>query len=120
MTVTTFVVNLDRTKLLLCYHEYQEQWLALTSWVAGDEPALNMAARQTAERVGVTARPVDTITHAEFADSLLLEAAEHETSPYTLEEQFDARWLTRDEILASTCIEPQAQVFAKQFLAGRI
>ncbi|HEY6737180.1 MAG TPA: NUDIX domain-containing protein [Candidatus Saccharimonadia bacterium] len=115
--VTAYVVNEDRTKLLMCYHAQLDKWLPAGGWAAEHEAPHETVLRQVTEAAGVRAKHIDGLAPLTDAPlSFVLEASETELSPYELEEEYDAQWLTRDEILRCAGIYDGARRFAQVHL----
>lgn len=116
--VTGYVVNQDRTKLLLNFHEHLDCWLPANDVVRATEQPHEIIVAAIAQQTGVQARHVAGGPLAAGPLSYILEAQEHEISPAELEEEYDAQWLTREQVMACTCIDGAAKAFAQRYLAA--
>ncbi|HVQ44142.1 MAG TPA: hypothetical protein VMT30_04225 [Candidatus Saccharimonadia bacterium] len=117
--MTGYVVNEDRTKLLLCYREKPGLWQPSNGPLSDDDVPHEVIAQYVLRDTGLEARYVaDYDETGAGVTALILEADEDALSKYELEERYDAQWLTRDQILACTCVHEPAKDFAELLLAS--
>jgi 8-oxo-dGTP diphosphatase len=145
-TVTGYVMNSDRTKLLMIHHNKLGKWLPAGGHLEENEVPHEGAIREVLEETGVTARPVtDSFSpdlglkgevdmqiphpyallyqlipesskdkeHIHLDMVYALEADENTAINAQLLEVKDARWLTKDEILAANDVFDSAKGFAR-------
>jgi 8-oxo-dGTP pyrophosphatase MutT (NUDIX family) len=134
VSVTGYVLNEDRTKLLMRYHERLDQWLPATGKLKDSELPHEAVVREVYEGTGLAATPLD-VEASQILDPVdgrrqaprpyvvspdhhvyVLEASEDSVSPYDLEEHYDAQWLDRDELLRCRTIAEDARSFAAENL----
>ncbi len=58
MTACAWVVNQDRDKILLCYHNLFDSWAWLGGHADGDQDLLQVAIREVKEESGCVAKPL--------------------------------------------------------------
>ena len=116
MAVTGYVVNPSRTKLLMRYHERREQWLPIGGDLRDNQTPQSVVKQYIFEASGLVADHVGEYAQDAPGMVFILEADELAVSRYVLEEQYNAQWLTKEQILACTCIYEPAQVFADLML----
>ena len=57
-TASCWIVNADRTKVLMAYHNLYQSWAWLGGHADGEEDLLSVALREANEESGIVARPV--------------------------------------------------------------
>jgi len=135
ITASAWVVNSDKTKVLMVYHNLYNSWSWLGGHADGDKNLLAVAMREVREESGLTQiRPVSNdiysleiltvdghekknryvSSHLHLNVTYLLEANEEETLSIKPDENSGVSWFNLDEaILAST--EPwfQKRIYSK-------
>ena len=116
--ITGFVVNHDRTKMLLHFHESADQWQPVGGWADSQECGRQRVLERVASATGMQAEHVMPGSLAENAHetTFVLQADESAVSPYELEEQYNAQWLDRRQIADCSCIHEAAREFALGYL----
>ena len=67
ITVSSWIVNRDRTKVLFCYHNIYNSWSWVGGHADGEKNLLSVAIREAEEETGVRAIPVkDSIFSVEI------------------------------------------------------
>ena len=123
MTASSWIVNRDRTKVLMCYHNIYDSWAWTGGHADGDEDLLHVAVKEAMEETGLTrVRPVSERIYSlevltvdghekrgEFVSShlhmnvtYLLEADENETLKVCEGENSGVRWFTLEEALKAS------------------
>ncbi len=141
-TASSWIVNRERTKALMAYHNIYNAWAWTGGHADGDRNLLAVALREAREETGVRAEPVtediyslETLTvdghekrgryvpsHLHLNVTYLLTADESESIRAKADENAAVRWFTLEDALKN-CSEPWmvARVYGKlnQKLAGR-
>lgn len=120
MTASAWVVNRERTKVLMAYHKIYDSWAWLGGHADGEEELLKVAIREVTEESGVvSARPVtDEIlsleiltvdghekkgkyvsSHLHFNITYLIEADEKDSLSVKEDENSGVAWFTKEEAL---------------------
>ena len=124
MTASSWIVNRDRTKVLMCYHRIYDSWSWTGGHADGDTDLLHVALKEAAEETGITrVRPVKNeiysleiltvdghekkgkyvSSHLHLNVTYLLEADEEEQLRVCEEENSGVKWFSLEEALhAST------------------
>ena len=125
-TASAWIVNRERTKVLMAYHNIYHSWAWLGGHADGEKDLLQVALRETAEESGIrNARPVtesiysiEVLTvdghvkrgryvpsHLHLNVTYLLEADEKDELLVKPDENSGVRWFAPDEALEA-CSEP--------------
>ncbi len=123
MTASSWVVNKDRTKVLMCFHKIYNSWSWLGGHADGDEDLLNVALKEAKEESGLkNIVPVSkdifsceiltveghykkgeyVSSHLHLNVSYLLEADENEVLVTKEDENKGLAWFTLDEALKAS------------------
>lgn len=113
VTASAFVVNRERTRLLMIHHAKLRRWLQPGGHVDPGEDVLTAAIREVEEETGVVGRPVgdgifdvdvhsiparrDRPAHTHFDVRFLLEALSDELADS--DEVLGVRWVPFDEVM---------------------
>ena len=117
LTASCWIVNPDRTKVLLAYHNIYDSWAWLGGHADGEADLLAVALKEANEESGVTARPVlrdifsveilgvpghvkrgkYVSSHLHLNVTYLLEADEGQTLHEKPDENSGVRWFTLEE-----------------------
>lgn len=114
--MTGFIVNMDRTKMLLHFHERLDQWQPVGGWAESQQCLRQQILERVTEAMGVTARHVTSGELRGGETKFVLEAEEFAVSAIELEEQYNAQWLNRKQILSCACMHEAAREFATGYL----
>ncbi|MGI5977738.1 MAG: NUDIX hydrolase [Candidatus Limivicinus sp.] len=122
MTASSWVVNRDRTKLLMVFHKIFRAWTWSGGHADGDKDLLAVALRELKEETGVSAVPVSpeiysleiltvdghekhgsyVASHLHMNVTYLLEADESQALRVCEEENSGVRWFGLNEALAAS------------------
>ena len=126
ITASAWIVNRERTKVLMAYHNIYRSWSWLGGHADGDEDLLRVALREAREESGLDdVQPVQTdiysvevltvdghVKRGEYVSShlhlnvtYLLEADEKQKLCYKPDENSGVRWFELDEAV-DACSEP--------------
>jgi len=129
LTASAWIVNHDRTKVLMAYHNIYQSWSWLGGHADGEQDLLSVALREAQEESGVQhIQPVtDAIysieiltvdghvkrgeyvsSHLHLNITYLLEADETDPLFIKADENSGVRWFTLDDAIAA-CTEPWMQ-----------
>ena len=118
ITVSSWIVNKDRTKVLFCYHNIYNSWSWVGGHADGNEELLSVAVKEAREETGVAVTPVDenifsleilpvsghmkkgkyVPSHIHYNVTFLVEADENADISVCLEENSAVGWLKLSEI----------------------
>lgn len=134
VTSSAFIVNKNRDKVLMVYHNIYNSW----SWVGGhadeEEDLLEVAMREAKEETGI--KEVHPITkdifsieilpvighvkkgkyvsaHLHLSVTFLLQAEEKETLTVKEDENSDVKWIPIDEVISSSTEPHMQEVYKK-------
>jgi hypothetical protein len=111
--ITAYVLNAERTKLLMLYDEQVDHWQPVTGLIQEDELSHQCAQRAVRQLTGLEADPL--LRH-ELDAGWILEADETAIEPVRLVEEYDAQWLERTEIMACPHMNRRVKHFAQRYL----
>lgn len=135
-TASCWIVNPDRTKVLMAYHNLYQSWAWLGGHADGDGDLLRVALREAREESGVQAQAespepfsveilgVDAhvrrgrhvCTHLHLNLTYLLTADEHAPIRRKPDENSAVRWFALDEILSAVS-EPEMKPVYQKLIA---
>ncbi len=118
ITVSAWIVNKEKTKVLFCYHNIYNSWSWVGGHADGETNLLSVALREAKEETGVTAKPVcDEIfsleilpvsghikkgkyvpSHIHYNVTYLLEADENEKLSVCEDENSAVAWIDINDI----------------------
>ena len=133
MTASAWVVNKDRSKILLAYHNIYDSWAWLGGHADGEEDLLAVALREANEESGVEAVPVSpeifsleilhvaphvkrgkfVCAHLHLNATYLLEADDRAPIRCKPDENSAVRWLDVDEVLTAVSEPYMLPVYRK-------
>ena len=122
MTASAWVVNYERTKVLMVYHKIYDSWSWTGGHADGETDLLSVALREVKEETGVTAKPVTediysleiltvdghekrgeyVSSHLHMNVTYLLEADENEALQVCEDENKGVAWFTLDGALEAS------------------
>lgn len=129
-TASAWIVNPDRSKVVMAYHNIYQSWSWIGGHADGDADLLHVALKETEEETGLTAiTPVKKdiysleilgvpahikkgepiATHLHLNVTYLIEADENEKTTIKPDENSAVRWMDLDEAV-SACTEPEMKV----------
>ncbi len=137
LTSSGWIVNKDRTKVLMAYHNIYDTWAWTGGHSDGDGNHLNVAIKEAIEETGVTeVTPISTeifsldvlpveahikrgkniASHLHLSVAYLLEADEAEALTIKPDENSGVKWVPVEEINAHTSKEPKMQELYAKFM----
>ena len=122
MTASAWVVNRERTKVLMVYHKIYDSWSWTGGHADGEKDLLSVALREVKEETGVTAHPVSedifsleiltvdghekrgkyVSSHLHMNVTYLLEADESDELRVCEDENRGVQWFTLEEALQAS------------------
>ena len=132
-TASCWIVNPDRTKVLMAYHNLYQSWAWLGGHADGEEDLLAVALREASEESGIRAVPVSrdifsleilhvaphvkrgkfVCAHLHLNATYLLEADDQAPIRSKPDENSAVRWLDTAEVLAAVSQPPMLPVYRK-------
>ena len=132
-TASCWIVNPDRTKVLMAYHNLYQSWAWLGGHADGEEDLLAVALREANEESGIRAEPVSpeifsleilhvaphvkrghfVCAHLHLNATYLLEAEDHAPIRCKPDENSAVRWLDTAEVLAAVSEPAMLPVYRK-------
>lgn len=133
-TASNWIVNRQRTKVLMAYHNIYNSWAWTGGHADGDTNLMNVAVREAMEETGINdfkvisdgiysveILPVDghikrgkyVATHLHFDVCYLLEADENEALKIKEDENSGVKWINIDEVLNFIREENMLPVYSK-------
>lgn len=118
ITVSAWIVNENRDKVLFCYHNIYDSWSWVGGHADGEENLLSVALKEAREETGVTAKPVSDMifsleilpvaehfrkgkrvsAHTHYNVTFLVEADENAVLSENLEENSGVMWIKKEDI----------------------
>jgi 8-oxo-dGTP pyrophosphatase MutT (NUDIX family) len=140
LTSSSWIVNRERTKVLLIYHNIYKSWTWTGGHADGDPDLLGVALREAQEETGIVARPVtsDVVcldvlpvwghykkgkwvsTHLHLSIAYLLEADEASAVRIKEDENAGVKWFPYDDVIALARVEEKEMVYVYEKLNKRI
>ena len=134
-TASCWIVNPDRTKVLMAYHNLYQSWAWLGGHADGEADLLAVALKEASEESGVTARPVlrdifsveilgvpghvkrgkYVSSHLHLNVTYLLEADEEQALHEKPDENSGVRWFALRDVVPSTR-EPEMRVVYQKLM----
>ena len=135
LTASCWIVNSDRTKVLMAYHNIYDSWAWLGGHADGMEDLLAVALKEANEESGVRAVPTSqdifsveilgvpghvkrgkyVSSHLHLNATYLLEADEHQTLHEKPDENSGVRWFALSDVLPNTR-EPEMRVVYQKLM----
>ena len=132
-TASCWIVNPDRTKALMAYHNLYQSWAWLGGHADGESDLLSVALREANEESGVLAVPVSpeifsleilhvaphvkrgkfVSAHLHLNLTYLLEADAHDALRCKPDENSGVRWFRPDEVCAAVSEPPMRVIYQK-------
>lgn len=133
LTASCWIVNPDRTKVLLAYHNIYDSWAWLGGHADGEADLLAVALKEANEESGVTARPVlrdifsveilgvpghvkrgkYVSSHLHLNVTYLLEADEQQALHEKPDENSAVRWFALQDVIPNTREPEMRAVYQK-------
>lgn len=124
-TASAFVVNKDRTKMLVVYHNIFDAWIFPGGHADGEEDLLSVAIREVEEETGLKTKILNDSIYAISASPIvghmkrekyipahthldvvyLLEADDKEELTFREDESKGVKWITLDEAVGDSIVE---------------
>lgn len=129
-TASAWIVNPERTKALMAYHNIYQSWGWVGGHADGDSDLLRVALKETTEETGLMSitpiskeiysleilgvpthmkRGVPIATHLHLNITYLIEANEEEGTTVKEDENSAIKWMKLDEAIEA-CTEPEMKV----------
>ena len=122
---SAFVVNKDRTKMLVVYHNIYDAWIFPGGHADGEENLLSVAIREVEEETGLKTKVLDDSIYAISASPIaghvkrgkyvpahthldvvyLLEADDKETLVFREDESKGVKWISFDEAIGDEIVD---------------
>ncbi len=122
---SAFVVNKDRTKMLVVYHNIYDAWIFPGGHADGEDDLLSVAVREVEEETGLKTAVLDNSIYAISASPVvghikrgkyvpahthldvvyLLEADENETLAFREYESKGVKWITFEEAIGENIVD---------------
>ena len=132
-TASSFIVNRERTKTLLCYHNLYDSWAWTGGHADGDDDLLAVAIREAQEETGAQTRPLypgiytlDILpvwghvkrgryvsSHQHLNVTYLLEADESQPLAVKPDENSGVQWVPIDQMLTYSTEREMHPVYQK-------
>lgn len=132
-TASCWVVNQDRTKVLMAYHNLYQSWAWLGGHADGEADLLAVALREANEEAGITAQPVSreidsleilhvaphvkrgrfVCAHLHLNVTYLLQADDRAPIRCKPDENSAVRWLPVEQVLAAVSEPEMRPVYQK-------
>lgn len=136
-TASAWIVNKERTKVLMAFHNLYQSWSWIGGHADGESNLLHVALKETGEETGLTKiKPLSeeiysleilgvdghmkkgqhVATHVHLNVTYLIEADENEQTQIKPDENSAIRWMLLDEAVEK-CSEPYMKVIYKKLNA---
>ncbi len=122
---SAFVVNKDRTKMLVVYHNIYDAWIFLGGHADGEEDLLSVAVREVEEETGLKTKILDKSIFAISASPIighmkkekyvpahthldvvyLLEADDKQPLVFREDESKGVKWITLEEVVGDNIVD---------------
>ena len=117
-TASCWIVNPDRTKVLMAYHNLYQSWAWLGGHANGEADLLSVALREANEESGVLAAPhvkrgKFVCAHLHLNATYLLEADDKSPIRCKPDENSAVRWLSVQDVLSSVSEPAMRPVYQK-------
>ena len=133
-TASNWIVNKERTKILMVYHNIYQSWAWTGGHAGGDSDLLYVARREAEEETGIKnlrllsdgifdlqilgvdshwKRGKYVATHMHFDCCYLFEADENEVLKVKEDENSGVKWIKMEDVLKVTNEEKMKQIYAK-------
>lgn len=134
MTASAWILNKEKTKVLMIYHNIYRSWAWVGGHADGEENLLEVALRETKEETGVTkVVPIDenifslqivavdghkkrgkyVATHVHLDSCFLLEVDEKETLKIKKDENSGVKWIPLEEVIKESTEERMYPIYQK-------
>lgn len=132
-TASCWLVNKDRTKVLMVYHNIYQSWSWVGGHADGNEDLLEVAIKEAKEETGLDAKPVmkdiysieilgvpahkkngqQIATHLHLNVTYLLEASENEMARIKPDENSDIGWFTLEDAVKASNEKDLKEIYKK-------
>ena len=122
---SAFVVNMDKTKMLVVYHNIYDAWIFPGGHADGEDNLLTVAIREVEEETGLKTKALDNSIYAISASPIaghmkrgkyvpahthldvvyLLEANEEEPLTFREDESQGVKWITFEEAIGDNIVD---------------